>query len=414
MKCIQPLFHVLRQPMTFVFIGALVLRLLFGIMVTGFNSPEGFDSEQYIEYAQNLLDGKGYVKIRYAILDEVRSVRMPLYPLFLAGCFKISGFNFIFVRILQCLMGALLSVQVFLIAKMVFNRKTAFIASVIAAVYPNFLRWTNWIATETLFIFLLMWGVYLLIQYFKTDHVRFLILSGIFLGLSVLTRATSFTYVILLFPVFLIHHKLFFKSVQKWGILFGIVLLILSPWSIRNTLIHGHFVPLSTQSGLSLWRAVGPGVDPVSDNRYAPAPEFPDSINTEYEWDRFLKQKAMEQIKKDPVRFLKLLPKQFVWMWHLSPHFKFQYSRKEILNEIVFMLTYYPLLICCLIGVILTRKQRNRLLFAYLIFLNFTAIHIVFVTAGRYRLPIMPFVMMFAAAAIAHLPDKKISVNQEN
>jgi 4-amino-4-deoxy-L-arabinose transferase-like glycosyltransferase len=389
-----------------IFVTALALRLAYGIFVVGLDSPLGMDSHQYIQYAENIVNGQGHVFDNYAVLERVHSVRMPGYSFFLSAFFYTFGFDLVWVRSAQCILGAVLTLQVYWIALLLFGLPVARIAALATAIYPNFIRWSNFIATETLFLFLFVGAVAALFHHFHTRKNIYLLVAGGALGLATLTRATSFPLLFLLLLYFLERYRPRLAGFKAWVILVITTLVVILPWSIRNTMIHGTFVPLSTQSGLSLWRAVGPGADPMGDNRYAPSPAIPTTVRTEVEWDAHLRDAAIREIREEPMRFLRNLPLQFVWMWHLSPHFGSRETRGEKFGELLFLLFYYPLLILAMGGFYLTRHSWRRLLPCYLIFVNFTVIHVVFVTAGRYRLPVIPFFIILAAVMILSLVRK--------
>jgi 4-amino-4-deoxy-L-arabinose transferase-like glycosyltransferase len=393
-----------------IFALALVLRLVDGIFVVGLDAPRGMDSRQYIQYAENLVSGRGYVLDDFHVLEQVHSVRMPGYPIFLAAFRYVFGPNLAWVRAAQCILGAVLALEVYWIAVVLFGVPVARIAAFATAIYPNFIRWSNLIATETLFLLLFVGAVGALFRHAETRKSVYLLAAGGALGLATLTRATAFPLFFLLVLYFLARYRPSMDGFKAWLIFAIAGLVVILPWSIRNMRIHGTFVLLSTQSGLSLWRAVGPGADPTGNDRFAPTPPIPCTIRTEVAWDKYLRDSAVREIRRRPMGFLRNLPAQFVRMWHLTPHFWLRKTAGGKLEELVFLSFYYPLLALSAGGIYLTRRSWRRLLPCHLAFVNFTAIHVVFVTAGRYRLPIIPFFVIFAAVMIICLLRRRRDV----
>ena len=134
--------------LSLIFISALLLRL--AILYT-LPSPElSADASQYNEIATSISEGKGYSLEN----GEPTAIRPPLYPFFLAGIYMFLGNTVKIVQFTQSCLLALVCIIIFYLGKNIFDLKTGYIASGLAAVYPLLICPSYDILSESLLIFL--------------------------------------------------------------------------------------------------------------------------------------------------------------------------------------------------------------------------------------------------------------------
>ncbi len=107
-----------------------------------------------------------------------------------------------------------------------------------------------------------------------------------------------------------------------------------------------------------------------------------------------------------PRTAVRLMARRFVTLWRFWPNPRFIEDKRQIL---VYALSYVPLFPLMLGGIWLAHRRRrdplpNLLLADALIFYT-TAIHVVFLAMMRYRVPLMPFLIVYAAAALVRLVE---------
>lgn len=229
---------------SFVFSIALLSGLFWNQKI--FGQPISSDQELYNDIAQSILQGNGFTRAGRDMGME------PLYPLFLAGIYKIFGHNYDAVRIIQILLFALTVVFVYLLAEKLFGRKVAIWSSMATALFYGVANQAGSLTTETLFIFLIMFFVYAISN---CKNIRWIAASGIVLGLAVLTRSIiQYFFILVVINFFVIFYKKtpIRKIFLKIGIFLISFFIILMPWLIREHSVSGDIAKIASRTGSGL------------------------------------------------------------------------------------------------------------------------------------------------------------------
>lgn len=211
-----------------------------------FGRPVGSDQGFYDNVAQNILTGKDFT-------DRGRDAGIePLYPLFLAGIYKVFGHNYDIVRIIQIIIFALSVVFVYLLSKRLFGRRVAIWSSIATALFYGIANQAGSLTTETLFIFLLTvfaWAIYN--ASINGKYVWFAA-AGAILGLAALTRGIiQYFFILAAINLFI----LYYRKIPAKGILLriGIFLvsffIVLTPWLIKERLAGGSGAEVAPRTG---------------------------------------------------------------------------------------------------------------------------------------------------------------------
>jgi 4-amino-4-deoxy-L-arabinose transferase-like glycosyltransferase len=138
------------------------------------------DSHQYVNYAEDLLDGR----------QEEASVRMPLYPAFLALTWS-EGHPWLLTVILQQVMGLGIGILCYLTAAR-FSRTGALLAGALAMLLPQHVIHSTRIMPDTLVVLLICTSGYLWIRARDAGSDRGFIalygLIGLTLSIGVITK----------------------------------------------------------------------------------------------------------------------------------------------------------------------------------------------------------------------------------
>ena len=136
----------------------------------------------------------------------------------------------------------LVSVTSLLIADVVdkIQKGTGWVAMILFLVNPNTLSAAFLIQSETIFVFLLTFSAYALLQYADTNRWRDIIISSSMLAIATLARPTT-QYLIVLFPfacwLLLIvaprRTGFTFEKIFQISIATGLAVLLLAPWAIK-------------------------------------------------------------------------------------------------------------------------------------------------------------------------------------
>ncbi|MBN2446075.1 MAG: glycosyltransferase family 39 protein [Phycisphaerae bacterium] len=386
-----------------IFIVALTLRLVWVVVWSMHQGAElKFpDEELHWQLARNLVHNGSLVS------DDGRyAARMPLYPLFLAGFAWAGQFGMGAARLAQALMGAATAWLAFMITHRPFGNRAAVIAGLLVACDPYGVFFCGLLLTEVLFTFVsvaLVYAAWLVAR--QTREGPGMVGLALLGPLAILTRPSSAGWIVLLWIILWLLDQRRARVNRRIAICAVMLLLFMLPWGLRNRAVLGSFAWLSTNGGVTLYDAQGPQAHGDSDQTFMQTlPEL--ATMGEVEKDRHLGRLAREQMWRDPARVVRLAGDKFLRTWSLRPNFGEYAGGLTGLVSIAFMV---PVLIAAGFGVARSLRANNGwrvwwrrcvlLALLWLPILYFTSVHCVYVGSLRYRVPIMPFVEITAAAA---------------
>ena len=165
-------------------------------------------------------------------------------------------------RIIGTIMSALTTVLVYSLTLKLFSKRAAIFAAVIHIFYPSFIAYSHYLWSETTFILLLLLSVYYAVSISDArtirQKVRYAALSGLFLGLSGLTRAVALPYLFII-PLWLAYTlkesnlKICLTLILSW-------VMVILPWQASLAMAEKRFVPLSTSGGYNLYLGNNPWI----------------------------------------------------------------------------------------------------------------------------------------------------------
>lgn len=392
--------------LTLIFILCLALRI-FAVL----NLPEQHriplaDAADYDNLAVNLLSGKGFIDPETNLPS---SFRMPLYPLFLAFIYLIFGIrNFLAVRLIQCIMGALLSIVVFHIGKILFSKKIGFLAAFLFAFYRPYIFYSFYggpafLLSENLFTLLLGAAVLFLVkEFFENFNLKNSIIMGILTALIILTRPIFAPFPLLLFALMVYKKRYSFPvALKKFLPLCITIAIVISPWTIRNCFVNKQFVPFSTEGGFALFSGNNPyvkGGGHTNPQELLPQ-EQRDKLRKmpEAQRDKALAGFAKEFIFKNYKKIPELSFKKLLVMWDI---FGTDYSRAGAPRK--YNICYAIVLMFSLVGIaraVMANFNIGSLLLISL-FYYFSLFAIIFAGDPRIRYPVEPYLIIFSSAGI--------------
>lgn len=402
-----------KQFLVILIIIAVVVRL-FAIIVVGDNSFEN----EFGTLVKNLLNGNGYSYYSVNQNGEVLAQYLknpkkvlpsnympPGYPFFLAGFSYLFGTEkggIHLIEIIQAIMGTLSIFILLRIYMYKFDKTVARISSLLAVLYPMLVLTSSQISPVNLYLFFNILVVYFLFQLEKEGKYKYSILAGLFMGLLVLSRGQTILYV----PFFVIWMIYFLKNTdyKKISTFIFIVILIITPWSIRNYSKFGKLTPLPFSGGLNLWQG---------NNRHATGtrseytePGFSITVEMhkkiakirhinryELKKDNIYKTEAVDFILNNPGKFALLSFKKLIYYWGYYWGINFKYPGAK---SPFYWLPWFFTLPFFIIGLIISIKHYNKYIVFYLYFLISTCIVMLFFVIPRYRIFVLPWVFPFA------------------
>lgn len=177
---------VARHPLWSIWIVALLLRTAY-VLASPQDPYQMIDSPDYDTIARELLAGHGYVAYYYTGF-----LRPPLYPLLVAAAYVTGGL--LTLQIVQIVLGATTAVLVGVVARLLHRRAAAaWVAALIAAVYPWSFAFVGGVASENLFVLVWVGAAALMLRAADRKRSDLAVLAGVVFGLACLTRANLLT-----------------------------------------------------------------------------------------------------------------------------------------------------------------------------------------------------------------------------
>jgi hypothetical protein len=424
-----------------IYLVALVLRIIPVILARGLGI--GLDDMfQYDMLARSLAVGNGFRWYAEADLHQLASFvtfdltsvndydpalgvptsfRAPLYPAFLAIVYFLNGTDFsrfFAARLAQAiLLGAPLAPLTYLISKKLFPERegSAKLSAGIVAAYPLLLVYPLGLGTENPFFVLLLASFLFLLTCFEEPGAINFLLAGVFLGLTALTRS-----VILPFAGLAIIYLFFMPRPRssalpageespgysnKAGALFtGIAfILTVTPWMIRNSLLHQKPTGIETSMGYNLYL----GYHPQGNGSFVFGPSLDLlPILDDAERDRVGTEKAIEFIRAQPERFIPLAINRLGFFFGLEKRVLMYFYSNNLLGYVplpllltisaILLLPFVVISACAALGISLLRWKPSHILLVSL-FAGYILPHVFILSEDRFHLALMPFLAILAA-----------------
>ena len=276
----RPRALIARRAAGLLFLLALIPRL--ALTLAFLRMPIGLDDMfQYDMLARSLAAGNGYrwyqreavarlkpyldqllpqeLDLEAVPLEGFQTIfRAPGYPAFLALIYRLGGFEnrLAWARIVQALLGALLAPLAAYFASTLTSPKAAVLAGAVVALYPILWLYPSGLASENLFLPLVLLGLLALLADPHARRARWGTLSGLVLGAATLTRGSLVLFLPLAW-LWLWRHR----SPRHAALSMLAAMLLLLPWAARNSLIAGRPAFVENTAGYNLYIGYHPKGD---------------------------------------------------------------------------------------------------------------------------------------------------------
>ncbi len=394
-----------------IFAAAFILRVAWVLLrwSRGGAALEFPDETLHWELASNLIaDGT------LASDDGRYAARMPGYPLFLALFAWANETGVLIARLAQALLGAATAWIGYALTRQALDRRAALVAGVLLCVDPYAVFFTNLLLTEVLFIFFaiaLTACALPLIRHSATAPWTAALGVAIFGAAALMTRPSAAGWILLVWLVLWLLDAPRAHANRRLALYVVVLAACLFPWAMRNRSVIGAAAWLSAIGGVTLYDAQGPQADGSSNQAFLH--ELPQLAGLdEVQRDRELRRLAIQQMRSDPGRVLKLAGAKFIRTWSLTPN---QEDYRGGLTALVSAAFTAVVLLLAFVGLARafvrrdsagTAGRRRLHLLLWLPVVYFTLVHCVYIGSLRYRVPLMPFIEIAAATAFVLVRTK--------
>ncbi len=411
-----------RRASGIILAGVVVFKVLLILLVVPwlsetYQSLYQIDSfpDNYDKIAMNLIEGNGYRN--YPEASETM-LRLPGFVFVLAGIFFLFGKSLFAVQCFN-LVCSFIAALIIRATGRRFLRLTwqADLAAMLYLLYPGTVLSESRAGVECIFALLVIGFIYLFYRALESNRIVDYAYAGIVLALSAFIKSTT-----LVMPVFLPVLLLFYKF-RSLGLLHVIkssvcmvlpMLIIMSPWAMRNYSLTGELVVTQTNLGTTAYQGLAVN-DEVFTNRdhasvigdatlrlNAIATELDldlvrydffqhfGSAKDEVVFDRYLASIVKQRYLDSPVLLIENVGLNFLRYW-----FQGRTWNSTLLNTLLVA----PCLVLVGVGIYRGVKFKLPIVPAMYFSAIFIAGHLPILATARYHVTIIPVLVLFAAMA---------------
>jgi len=278
--------------------------------------------------AVSILNGHGFGS-PFSVPTGPTSWVAPIYPLFTVMAFKIwGGYSFASLTsllALNLLCSTVVTILIYYAGRRYFDMRTAWTATILWTISPYAIGMASKIWDSNLSV---LWATVALVLYLQVGKAGSRTRDWVFYGLFWAVAAlTSTSLVVLLIPPLVVlglrdHARMGLRVV----VAFTVMSIVVLPWSVRNYVQFHRVIPIRGNFGAELWYGNRPGPRLPGDEYSNPAANaqelraYVEMGESGYFTSR--QRLAMDAIRRDPVRFLKLTLARVAYFWR-SDEFPF-------------------------------------------------------------------------------------------
>ena len=380
------------------------------------------DPLEYDHRALEILSGKW-------IGDDASFHSSPAYPYFLALVYAVFGHSYTAVRIIQSLIGIGSCTLIFFITRKLIGSPQAIISGLIAALYAPSVYFDSELLMISLVVFASLSALALLLTYSERGHAWLSLAAGACLGFGALGKPNLLLFLpAAIFWIWWSAGRLGRprRAGRAAALLACGTAIMIAPITIQNYVVAQDFVLTSSNGGINFF--IGNNEEALGTFRidysmradlYGGSKRYAErALGRELrpsEVSSFWFHKGLEFIRNNPGRELWLLGRKFLLFWNafeIPNHYNFYFFRR-ISN----LLRLDPVLFAWVVpfgflGIFVLRSAWRKHLLLYLFAAAYLVSLLPFFVTSRYRLPVVPVMMIFAGHGLYWLWGKLVAKNR--
>jgi len=414
----EPFFIMVspRRALLGIWLVALLLRgvYVWEISRTPFADLRLGDAEAYHEWAQRIAGGEW--------LGRGVFYQAPFYPYFLSVIYRLLGDSTTTVRVIQAIIGAFSCVLLASVGVSLFGRAGA-IAGMLLAIYPAAIYFDGLLEKTSLVIFFTAALLAMLAVPPERVSMRHRLATGIALGLLALTRENA----LLLAPIVLLWSWVGSSSglsparraADTTAFVAGVVIVLL-PVGLRNHAVGGEFHLTTSQFGPNFYIGNHAGAtgtyEPLVPGHGSAADERQDATRLAEEAaghklgpaevSRFWTGRGLADIRTKPAEWLRLAGRKLALTFNAveiaDTESRDVYAESSRVLRVLRPFGFDVLLGLATFGALVTAQIWRRAWWLYAIAATYAVSVALFYVLERYRIPIVPALMVMAAGAVTH------------
>jgi len=408
------------------------------------------DSHGYDEWAQRIAGGEW--------LGREVFYQAPLYPYLLGSIYAIAGRHLLLVRLVQIVIGSASCALLGLAVARLLSRRAGIVAGLMLALYAPAIFFDGLVQKSVLDVFFVCLALWLIAkvttnnaelaepaeQTLPLQSLRFLrflrssswmwLCLGLTMGGLALTRENALVFIAVLLAWSLVGVDRARPDVERRtthvdrlrgaAVFLAGIAIVLVPVAARNAYVGGGFYLTTSQFGPNFYIGNNPSADgtyqPLRYGRGAPEYERQDASElaetalgrklSPAEVSSFWVDKALEFITSRPGAWLKLMARKFALLANatemLDTESQEAHAEWSWPLRIGGWFGHFGVLVpLAVLGLVLTWPLQSRLRVVYAMTIAYAASVVVFYVFARYRYPLVPLLIVFAAGGLVQAAD---------
>lgn len=383
------------------------------------------DEQSYNQLAIGLVEHSQYEDEH----GQLTSLRPPLYPTFVAAIYSVLGVgNYAAVRAVQFVLSLVTVVIIYRIGCLAWSQRVGRWAAAALCFYPSLLGYNNLLLSEVLYTFLVVALIWSAAASLQRNSLMLLAVLGVVLGLGALTRSILWLFAPLLGLYLLVVWKgPWPKRVLAAAVPMLMFSAVIAPWTVRNTNLQNTFTTIDVMGGRNAM---------MGNYEYTPLERSWATIELvqgDNAWHRVLARETPGYSALTQGQIDKLAMKHGIRFAFQNPgltlqrdivkFFNFWQLEREliaggvrgffgdlpkaiiILAALLICGSYSAAVFLGLFGALMRLPTDRRIHWFLLLSIIFPClVHSLIFAHSRYHIPIMPIVLLYAAAGLTRLP----------
>jgi len=382
-----------------------------------FNFPL-VDSDTYHRQALDIL--------RHGWVGEKAFWQAPLYPCFLALCYHFITVKFFDIRVIQAALAAINGVLLYHVGRRMIGRGVGIGAAVAAAFYGPLIYYDGEMLAPVLIVTTYLLLALALDRALKEGPGRWWVLSGVLVGLAALAHGLALVILLLVCAYAIFGRQTRPRPGSKRFLAAALLVLgalvIIAPVTIRNRLVSGEWVLISYNGPINLYIGNHPDYDKMVGLR--PGLEWgtlarslnQEGISTIGDSSRYFTQGALRNMREHPLAVARVWLKK-LFLFFNADELKRDYPIYPVRDYSRLMwatlwkwrgpggliglgFPFGVVLPLAAVGWWALRRRGVRLPAVEMIVAGHFLANMMFFICSRYRIPLAPFFLLYAAAAV--------------
>ncbi|MGP0067823.1 MAG: hypothetical protein ACLQGP_30035 [Isosphaeraceae bacterium] len=426
---------------------SVAIRIAAVLVLRSYEVPRS--TYEHGEIAANLLAGRGFTT-HFLGAEGPTSQQAPVYPLLVALAYVIGGVGtpraLLILELGQSVLGGFLVWEVMRLARLAIPGRPwlATTAALVVAIHPTLVYAATHVQVASLGALLLVGTLARAYQAGASGRIKDAVITGIWLALLALTDPIlSLAFIGVAGAIGL--GRVGEPRALRYSSLLILVTVMtglagISPWLVRNAMVHREFVAIKSTFGYAFWQGnctLSEGTDKVrrpSVERVLERSRAASSLSglnrslwearheagylddialnkadyrllgsvSEPERSRILFRRAMSDLRAEPMRYVRLSLRRlryFILFDETNP-------KSRVL---AYRLAHVGLTLFALVGLVMASPStRRRLLPTITAALAITAFHALTIVSARFHIPIEPIMAIWGASGLTRWGDRVV------